>query len=56
MWFLYRTWLGHLLLMLPITWWYLTWQHHRIARYADSEKSKKDIPGLIKVGRAKLQT
>lgn len=48
-WLLYRTWIGQLLLSLPITWWFLTIQHQRIARYADSEKSKKDIPGLIKV-------
>eukprot|EP00878_Enallax_costatus_P008696 GHUV01009090.1.p1 GENE.GHUV01009090.1~~GHUV01009090.1.p1 ORF type:complete len:267 (+),score=54.40 GHUV01009090.1:94-801(+) len=47
-WLLYRTWIGHLLLLLPTTWWILTWQHHRVARYADSEKSKKGIPSMIK--------
>lgn len=49
LWLLYQTWMGQLLLWLPVTWWVLTWQHHRIARHADSPKSKKDIPALIKV-------
>jgi hypothetical protein len=49
MWFLYKTWIGQLLLRLPLTWWILTWQHHRIARYADSTDSKKSIKPFIKV-------
>jgi hypothetical protein len=49
LWLLYQTWLGQLLLWLPVTWWVLTWQHHRIARHADSPVSKQDIPALIKV-------
>jgi hypothetical protein len=46
---LYQTWVGQLLLLLPATWWILSWQHHRIARHADSPKSKKDIPTFVKV-------
>jgi len=30
MWFLYHNFIGQLLLLLPPTWWVLTWQHHRI--------------------------
>jgi phosphatidylserine decarboxylase len=54
LWLLYQTWLGQLLLWLPVTWWVLAWQHHRIARHADSPKSKKDIPELIKVRTTSL--
>jgi phosphatidylserine decarboxylase len=49
LWLLYRTWIGQLLLYLPVTWWFLSWQHHRIARHADSPESKKDIPSFINV-------
>ncbi|WIA37971.1 hypothetical protein OEZ86_001347 [Tetradesmus obliquus] len=45
---LYKTWIGRLLLSLPLTWWILSWQHHRVARYANSPKSKKAIPSFIK--------
>jgi hypothetical protein len=45
---LYKTWIGQLLLSLPLTWWILSWQHHRVARYADSPKSKKSIKPFIK--------
>jgi hypothetical protein len=42
LWLFYQTWVGKLLLLLlPITWWILTWQHHKIAQHADSPKSKK---------------
>lgn len=51
LWLLYQTWFGQLLLLLPVTWWLLSWQHHRIARHADSPDSKKDIPNFIQVGR-----
>uniref|UniRef100_A0A383WB87 Phosphatidylserine decarboxylase n=1 Tax=Tetradesmus obliquus TaxID=3088 RepID=A0A383WB87_TETOB len=47
MWLLYKTWLGRLLLRLPLTWWILTWQHHRIARYANSPESKKSVKPFI---------
>jgi len=49
LWILYQTWIGQLLLLLPITWWILTWQHHRIAKYAESPRSKKSIKPFIKV-------
>lgn len=49
MWFLYQTLPGRLLLALPPTWWVLGWQHRRLAAYANSPRSKKSIPGLIKV-------
>jgi hypothetical protein len=49
MWLLYKTWIGQLLLRLPLTWWILTWQHHRIARYANSPKSKESVKPFIKV-------
>lgn len=47
--FLYHTFIGQLLLLLPPTWWILTWQHHRIAAYADSTRSKKSIKPFIEV-------
>eukprot|EP00879_Flechtneria_rotunda_P010380 GHRR01010856.1.p1 GENE.GHRR01010856.1~~GHRR01010856.1.p1 ORF type:complete len:166 (-),score=50.16 GHRR01010856.1:71-568(-) len=47
-WVLYQTWIGRLLLMLPFTWWILGWQHIRVAKHADSPKSKKDVPIFIK--------
>jgi hypothetical protein len=47
--FLYKTWIGQLLLSLPLTWWILSWQHHRTARYANSPRSKKAIKSFIKV-------
>lgn len=49
LWLLYHTWIGQLLLLLPMTWWVLSWQHHRIARHADSPESKQDIPKLLQV-------
>jgi phosphatidylserine decarboxylase len=49
MWLLYKTWVGRLLLRLPLTWWILTWQHHRIARYANSPESKKSVKPFIEV-------
>jgi phosphatidylserine decarboxylase len=55
MWLLYHTWIGHLLLLLPPTWWLLTWQHHRIARYADSPRSKKSIKPFTQVRLCKQQ-
>ncbi|KAG2425672.1 hypothetical protein HXX76_013514 [Chlamydomonas incerta] len=48
MWALYQTLPGRLLLALPPTWWVLGWQHRRLAAYANSLRSKKAIPGLIK--------
>lgn len=51
LWLLYQTWIGQLLLLLPPTWWILSWQHHRVAKHADSPESKKDIPKFIKVRR-----
>ncbi|KAF6253516.1 phosphatidylserine decarboxylase-domain-containing protein [Scenedesmus sp. NREL 46B-D3] len=45
---LYQTWFGQLLLSLPLTWWFLSWQHHRVARYADSHESRKSIKPFIK--------
>lgn len=46
---LYNTWIGRLLLRLPLTWWLLSWEHKRIAAYANSPTSKKRIPSMIKV-------
>ncbi|KIY95811.1 phosphatidylserine decarboxylase [Monoraphidium neglectum] len=45
---LYNTWFGRFLLKLPITWWLLTLQHKRIAKFANSPKSKSKIKSLIR--------
>ncbi|KAI8468738.1 MAG: phosphatidylserine decarboxylase-domain-containing protein [Monoraphidium minutum] len=49
--FLYSTWLGCLLLQLPIMWWLLSWEHRRIASFANSPRSKGKIAGMIKAYR-----
>ncbi|KXZ53485.1 hypothetical protein GPECTOR_7g935 [Gonium pectorale] len=46
--FLYSTPLGHMVLSFPPSWWIIGWQHKRLATYANSPRSKKDIQQLIK--------
>jgi hypothetical protein len=49
--FLYNTWIGRLLMQLPPTWWLLTWEHKRIAAFANSPRSKSKISSFIKARR-----
>lgn len=51
---LYNTWLGRLLLQLPVTWWLLSWEHKRIAAYASSPKSVSKIRPMIKAYRIRI--
>lgn len=51
LWLLYKTWLGKVLLSLPITWWLLSWQHHRVGRFANSPESKRSVQSFIEVSR-----